>query len=72
MDEGCLVPIIIVAASIVIGAAIGNATWRYQGCRETDVRWQKEMIRRGYAEHDAKTGEWKWTDGKGSLETNKE
>ena len=42
------------------------------GQKATISQWRKEMIHRGYAEHDAKTGEWKWIDGKESLEANKE
>ena len=27
-----------------------------------DNLWQKEAIKRGFAEHDPKTGEWKWKE----------
>lgn len=28
----------------------------------SDTKWRKEAIEHGYAEHDAKTGEWKWIE----------
>ena len=58
------IAILVVAGFCSIGFVLGQ--------KATISRWQNEMIRRGYAEHDAKTGEWKWIDGKELLETNKE
>ena len=34
----------------------------------TNDSWKSEMIRRGYAEHEAKTGDWMWIDGKDQVE----
>ena len=58
----------VIATLFVAGCSVGFVL----GQKAAISHWQKEMIRRGYAEHDAKTGEWKWIDWNESLETNKE
>lgn len=40
----------------------------FLGSLKTHDSWQSEMIRRGYAEYEAKTGDWMWIDGKGQVE----
>jgi hypothetical protein len=29
---------------------------------KSDTAWQKSAVDRGFAEHDSKTGEWKWKE----------
>lgn len=72
MNEVDPLLVILLLACVALGSLVGYAVGHSQGCAEENIRWQKEMIHRGYAEHDTKTGEWKWIDGKESLEANKE
>ena len=72
MDEENPLLVILLLSCVAFGTLLGYGVGHSQGFVETNIHWQEEMVRRGYAEHDAKTGEWKWIDGKESLETNKE
>ncbi len=48
--------VVVVLAFIVLSIIGANQTGNNEGRREM----QQEAIERGFAEYDAKTGEWKW------------
>jgi hypothetical protein len=31
-------------------------------CADTRIKWKREAIRRGYAEYDSVTAEWRWKE----------
>lgn len=54
-DDGIgIVLICCLALGFVVGAAVG-------GCA-SGRDMQEQAVERGYAQHDAKTGEWHWND----------
>lgn len=52
--ETLVVVVLVAIAALIAGGCIG-------GCCVDDA-YQRQAIERGYAEHDAKTGEWKWKE----------
>ena len=51
-----LIGLIIISGSILFGFVVGFLT----GEVEEKDRWRKELIKRGLAEYNSDTGEWKW------------
>lgn len=45
---------------VIIGWCSLASVIFYFAEKTNDKKWQNECVRRGYAVHDEKTGEWKW------------
>jgi len=47
-----------IALAIIVGFVIGAAAaWELSG-----RYWQEYVVKRGFAEYDSKTGNWRWKD----------
>ena len=48
------ITLLLIVVLLILGMAIGNMF--------TDVAWEKEAIKKGYAEYNQTTGAWQWKE----------
>ena len=53
-----------IVLSVVCGIVFTATNWfcDWDGCNDEDKKWKKDMIDRGLAQYNAKTGEWEWIE----------